>query len=170
MASINQVMLLGNVGKEPTVRYLENNSKVAMFSLATTEYYKDKQGQRQEVTEWHSIVAFGTFATVTENYVHKGTQVCIIGKLRTREYEQNGQRKWTTEVVVQNLQLCGSRQELQAAGMINTARQMSEQRQGYQQQPAAPAQPQFTPQSVSQMAQQAAPAGFTDPPTDDLPF
>ena len=105
MASINQVMLLGNVGKEPTVRYLENNSKVAMFSLATTEYYKDKQGQRQEMTEWHSIVAFGTFATVTENYVHKGTQVCIIGKLRTREYEQNGQRKWTTEVVVQNLSL-----------------------------------------------------------------
>ena len=166
MASINQVLLLGNVGRDPDVRYLENQSKVAQFSLATTEYYKDRQGQRQENTEWHNIVAFGTFASVAENYLHKGSQVAIIGKLRTREYQdRNGQRKWTTEVVVQNLQLCGPRQDIQAAGIVNSVRQLNEQQRQYQapqpsQQPA--------PQSLSQMAQQAPHP--VDDGGDDLPF
>lgn len=158
MASINQVTLLGNVGKEPVVRYLENQSKVAMFSLATTEYYKDRSGQRQENTEWHNIVAFGSFADIIEKYVHRGSQVAILGKLRTREYnDQSGQRKWTTEILVNNLQLCGSKQEIQAAGMISSARQLSEAAQA---RPAAQPAPQ---------AQAASPA-VIDPPTDDLPF
>lgn len=156
MASINQVTLLGNVGKDPVVRYLENQSKVAMFSLATTEYYKDRDGQRKENTEWHNIVAFGVFASTIESYVHKGSQVAIIGKLRTREYEQNGQRKWTTEVIVQNLQLCGSRQDIQAAGLVRSAQQFVE---GQQARPVTPQQAQT----------QAAPATF-EAPSDDLPF
>lgn len=151
MASINQVILLGNVGKDPNVRYLENQSKVATFSLATTEYYKDRDGNRKENTEWHNIVAFGIYATTIENYVHKGSQIAVMGKLSTREYlDQGGQRKWVTEVLVNNLQLCGSRQDVQAAGMINSARRLAE--------------------GTDRPAVQPAATPAIDPPTDDLPF
>lgn len=172
MASLNLVILLGNVGKDPTVRYLDNNSKVAQASLATTKYYTGRDGQKKELTEWHNLVFFGNTATVVENYVHKGSQISVVGSLRTREYEQNGQRKWTTEVVVDNLQLCGSRADIQAAGMINGARQLAEsQNRGggnnYQSQQARPAAQSAT---QPQPSQQAAPATIFEAPDDDLPF
>ena len=114
--SLNKVMLIGNVGRDPEVRYLDGNSangpgaKVATFTLATSERYRDRNGETRENTEWHNIVAWRNSADVAEKFIHKGTQVYIEGKLRTRSYnDATGNKKYTTEVVVDNLQLLGRR-------------------------------------------------------------
>lgn len=114
--SLNKVMLIGNVGKEPEVRYLDkqSNSKVASFSLATTERYKDRNGEMRELTEWHNIVAWRSTADIVEKYVHKGTQLYIEGRIRTRSWDdQNGNKRYTTEINVDNLQLLGRRADSQ---------------------------------------------------------
>lgn len=113
--SLNKVMLIGNVGKDPEVRYLDGNNnpnsgstKVATFTLATTERYRDRNGELRENTEWHNIVAWRNSADVAEKYIRKGTQVYIEGKLRTRSWtDQTGNKRYTTEVTVDNLQLLG---------------------------------------------------------------
>lgn len=112
--SLNKVMLIGNVGKEPEIRYLDkqSNAKVASFSLATTERYKDRSGEMREMTEWHNIVAWRNSADIVEKYVHKGTQLYIEGRLRTRSWDdQNGNKRYTTEINVDNLQLLGRKGE-----------------------------------------------------------
>ena len=163
MASKNLVILLGNVGRDPEVRYLDQQNKVAQFPLATSEFYKDRDGQRRELTEWHNIVAFRHLADLVEKYVRKGSQLHIEGKLRTRQWnDQTGAKRYTTEVVCNDIQLCGTRQELQDTAMISTASQMSE---GQQPRPAA------QPAAQPAPATPAAPGpGVIDPPTDDLPF
>ena len=90
--SLNKVMLIGNVGQDPEIRYLEGNAKVAQFRLATTERYKDRaSGENRESTEWHTIVAWRNSADVVERFVKKGTQVFVEGRLRTREWtDQTG--------------------------------------------------------------------------------
>ena len=115
--ALNKVMLIGNVGNDPEVRYLESNPqnpggnvKVASFRLATTERYRDRSGELRENTEWHSIVVWRNNADVVEKFVHKGSQVYIEGKLRTRQWtDQTGAKRYTTEVVADNLQLLGKR-------------------------------------------------------------
>ena len=114
--SLNKVMLIGNVGRDPEVRYLDGNgagspgTKVATFTLATTERYRDRSGELRENTEWHNIVAWRQSADVAEKFVRKGTQLYIEGRLRTRSYTgQDGVKKYTTEITVDNLQLLGKR-------------------------------------------------------------
>ena len=116
--SLNKAMLIGNVGQDPTVRYLDGNTgtgtntKVASFTLATTERYRDRSGNLQENTEWHNIVAWRGLADTVERFVRKGSQLYIEGRLRTRSYtDQSGQKRYTTEVVADNLQLLGRRTE-----------------------------------------------------------
>ena len=117
-------MLIGNVGNDPEVRYLESNPqnpsgnvKVASFRLATTERYRDRSGELRENTEWHSIVVWRNNADVVEKFVHKGSQIYIEGKLRTRQWtDQSGNKRFTTEVVADNLQLLGKRPEGEGAG------------------------------------------------------
>jgi len=109
---INKVILVGNVGKDPDYRVIQENTAVATFSLATSETYKDKNGERQTVTEWHNIVAWRGLAEVAQKYVHKGTQVYIEGKLRSRSWDdQNGVKRYTTEIVADVMQLLGSPQQ-----------------------------------------------------------
>ena len=109
--SLNKVMLIGNVGRDPNVRYLDGNaggqgSKVATFTLATTERYRDRSGETRENTEWHNIVAWRNSADLAEKFIHKGTQIYVEGRLRTRSYtDQAGVQKYTTEVVADNIQL-----------------------------------------------------------------
>lgn len=111
--SLNKVMLIGNVGRDPDVRQRESG-KVASFTLATTEKFKSRDGQSQEKTEWHNIVVWGNLADVVENYVRKGSQVYIEGKLQTRKYtDSQGNERYTTEVNVLSLQLLGRRDEQQ---------------------------------------------------------
>jgi len=99
---MNKVILLGRVGKDPVVKHFENNS-LANFTLATGERFLDKTGVVQERTEWHYIVASGKTAKVVEDYVKKGTQLMIEGKIRTRKYEQNGVEKYITEVFTERM-------------------------------------------------------------------
>jgi single-strand DNA-binding protein len=170
--SLNKVMLIGNVGRDPEVRYLEGNNpgaqgrKVATFTLATSERFRDRSGETRENTEWHNIVAWGQPADVCERFVRKGTQLYIEGRLRTRKYtDRNGQEKYTTEINVDTLQLLGRRDGDGA---------------GYQQpapaQPQQPAyqQPVYQQPTYQQPAPQApaAPAApvVDEGPADDLPF
>ena len=120
--SLNKVLLIGNVGRDPEVRYLEggggaqNATKVASFTLATTERYRDRSGELRENTEWHNIVAWRNSADLAEKFIRKGMQIYIEGKLRTRSWtDQQGVKKFTTEVVVDNIQLLGKRSENPAA-------------------------------------------------------
>jgi single-strand DNA-binding protein len=111
MSAVNKVILLGNIGKDPEVRHLENDRVRATFALATNETYKNKAGEKVTTTEWHNIVLWASLAKIAEQYLTKGKQVYIEGKLTTRSYvDKEGQVKYTTEVVGQNLVLLGGRQ------------------------------------------------------------
>ena len=138
--SLNKVMLIGNVGRDPEIRYLEGNSqgggtKVATFTLATTERYRDRNGELRENTEWHNIVAWRQTADVVERFVKKGTQLYIEGRLRTRSYtDQQGIKKYTTEINADNLQLLGRRQDDQGQGVgYQQGQGGGYQQNGYQQ-------------------------------------
>ncbi|MDX9782429.1 MAG: single-stranded DNA-binding protein [Bacteroidales bacterium] len=110
--SLNKVMLIGNVGKDPEVRHLEGGSVVARFSLATTERYKDKNGEFQEQTEWHNIVCWRVLAERAEKFVKKGSQLFVEGRLRSRSWEdKTGQARYTVEIVADTLQILGRKQD-----------------------------------------------------------
>lgn len=112
MAGINKVILVGNLGKDPEVRYLEGGVAVANFTLATSENYKDKSGEKQTATEWHNIVLWRGLAEIAEKYLKKGNQVYIEGKLRTRQWQdKEGNNRYTTEVVGDNMQMLGGRND-----------------------------------------------------------
>ena len=164
--SLNKVMLIGNVGRNPEVRYLDGqngNAKVATFTLATTERYRDRNGETRENTEWHNIVAWGSTADVVEKYVRKGTQLYIEGRIRTRSWDdQSGNKRYTTEIMADNLQLLGKRND-NPGGQGGYAPQGG---QSYQQ-----AQPAYAPAAQPAAVQPAAPQTTNeDMPDDDLPF
>lgn len=172
---VNKVILVGNLGQDPEVRYMPNGGAVANITLATSEAWRDKQtGENKEVTEWHRVVLFGKLAEVAGEYLRKGSQVYIEGQLRTRKWQgADGQDRYTTEVVVNvggTMQMLGGRGG-SAAGQ--TGQQFSGQQNAQPPQPAAgnggkggrgAAQPQPDPQ---------APPQGNYPPTDfddDIPF
>lgn len=100
--SVNKVILIGNVGKDPEVRSMQNGGKVANVSLATSESWKDKStGEKKEKTEWHRLVIFGQLADIAEQYVHKGSKIYVCGSLQTRKWQKDGQDVYSTEVVLQ---------------------------------------------------------------------
>jgi single-strand DNA-binding protein len=106
MRGLNKVTLIGNLGKDPEIQILEGNIKVAKFSLATTENYKDSNGQNQSNTDWHNIVLWRGLADLASNYLHRGSLVYVEGKLKTRSYDdKDGQRKYVTEIVAENILL-----------------------------------------------------------------
>jgi len=111
MAGVNKVILIGNLGKDPEVRHLESGVMVANFTLATTESYKDRNtGERRQVTEWHNIVLWRGLAEIAENYLKKGNQIYLEGKLRTRSWtDQDGNTRYTTEVIADNMTMLGGR-------------------------------------------------------------
>ena len=158
---INKVILVGNVGLDPEVRTTESGVKVARLRLATSERYTDKQsGERKELTEWHTITLWRGLADIVDRYVHKGSQLYIEGRLRTREWtDANNVKRYTTEILADNMQLLGSRGDGQGAAPAAA--------------PSAPAQPAY-----QQPAAQPAPAAYQQPASipapqddpDDLPF
>lgn len=177
--SLNKVMLIGNVGRDPEIRYLDGNNggtKVATFTLATSERYRDRNGELRENTEWHNIVAWRNSADIAEKFVHKGTQLYIEGRLRTRSYtSQDGSKKYTTEITVDSLQLLGRRDG--APDDAPAPQVGGYQRQGYGQ-PSAPAtddipafgQPAPSQQPVRNTPAPAATQPDLEPKDDDLPF
>ena len=109
---VNKVILIGNAGKDPEVRYLDNDTAVASFSLATSESYKDKSGEWQTKTEWHNIVTWRNTAKYVESRLKKGMQVFVEGKLTTRSWDdKDGNKRYTTEVVAHSIRLLGKRED-----------------------------------------------------------
>ena len=112
MAGVNKVILIGNLGKDPEVRYLENGVAVANFSLATTESYKNKEGEKVSQTEWHNIVLWRGLAEIAEKFLKKGSAVYIEGKIRSRKWEdKEGNTRYTTEILGDNLTMLGKKED-----------------------------------------------------------
>lgn len=110
--SLNKVMLIGRLGKDPEVRYMPNGEAVCNVSLATSENWKDKAGEKQEKTEWHNLTFFRRLAEIAGEYLKKGSQVYVEGKLQTRKWEdKEGVTRYTTEVLVNELHMLGKREE-----------------------------------------------------------
>jgi single-strand DNA-binding protein len=151
---INKVILVGNLGKDPEVQYLEGGVAVAKFPLATTESYKNKQGERVDQTEWHNVVLWRGLAEVAEKYVKKGSRVYIEGKIRTRSYDdKDGNKKWFTEIVGDNMVMLDSRGENQDGG-------------GYQAAGPGLPEPSVAGKSINTQKAEAGAGGYED----DLPF
>ena len=114
MAGVNKVILVGNLGKEPEVKYLDSGVAVANFSLATTENYKNKEGEKVSQTEWHNIVLWRGLAEVAEKYLKKGASVYIEGKIKTRKWEdKDGNTRYDTEILVDNMTMLGGKKDSQ---------------------------------------------------------
>ena len=131
MASLNKVILIGNLGRDPEVRYMANGEAVANFSIATSESYKDKQGEKVEKTEWHSIVMYRKLAEIAEKYLKKGSTIYVEGKLQTRKWQDktSGQDRYTTEIIANEMKMLGGRSE---SGSSPSEPQRREQQQHQQ--------------------------------------
>lgn len=170
--SVNKVILVGNLGKDPELRYTPSGVAVATFSMATTERYKDREGQQQEKTEWHNVVVWRGLAEVCGKYLHKGKQVFIEGKIQTRKYQdRDGNDKYITEIVADNMQMLGRAGDDAGGGGGYGAQQGG----GFDQRPPQQQAPQ---QGAGQQGNNKQ-GGFTpnnqwDEPTyneeDDIPF
>ncbi len=160
---VNKVILVGTCGQDPETRYLPSGNAVTNLSLATSEQWTDKQtGQKVEKTEWHRVSLFGKVAEIAGEYLKKGSQVYIEGKLQTREWEKDGIKRYTTEIVVDmqgTMQLLGGRNNNE--GGDSAPRQQRQQREPQQ---AAPR------QAPAQQAPAAQPAPDYDSFDDDIPF
>jgi single-strand DNA-binding protein len=112
MASLNKILLIGHLGKDPEIRYTPDGAAVASFSIATSDNFTDKNGTRQERTEWHSVKAFGKLADICKQYLNKGKQVYIEGRIQTREYtDREGIKRRFTEVIANQMIMLGSRSQ-----------------------------------------------------------
>ena len=178
---VNKVILVGNLGQDPEVRYMPNGGAVANITLATSESWRDKQtGETKEKTEWHRVVLFGKLAEVAGEYLRKGSQVYIEGSLQTRKWQdQSGQERYTTEVVVNvggTMQMLGGRQNggagAQSGGGMGGGGSNNNNGWGQPQQPQGGNQFSGGGQAPARPQQQSAPAN-NEPPMDfddDIPF
>ncbi|KQT62866.1 MULTISPECIES: single-stranded DNA-binding protein [unclassified Pseudomonas] len=168
---VNKVILVGTCGQDPEVRYLPNGNAVTNLSLATSEQWTDKQtGQKVEKTEWHRVSMFGKVAEIAGEYLRKGSQVYIEGKLQTREWEKDGIKRYTTEIVVDmqgTMQLLGGRPQQGDQQGGNNYQQQAPRQQAPRPQQSAPQQ-RSAPQAPQQAAPQPAPD--FDSFDDDIPF
>ncbi|MGF1740677.1 single-stranded DNA-binding protein [Vibrio profundum] len=178
---VNKVILVGNLGNDPEIRYMPNGGAVANITIATSESWRDKAtGEQREKTEWHRVALFGKLAEVAGEYLRKGSQVYIEGQLQTRKWQdQSGQDRYTTEVVVQGfngvMQMLGGRAQGGAPANQGMGQQQSQGSWGQPQQPAMQQQaPQAAPSHAPKVQQ--APASqpqYNEPPMDfddDIPF
>ncbi|AYO21714.1 ssDNA-binding protein [Vibrio owensii] len=175
---INKVILVGNLGNDPEIRYMPNGGAVANITIATSESWRDKgTGEQREKTEWHRVVLFGKLAEVAGEYLRKGSQVYVEGQLQTRKWQdQSGQDRYSTEVVVQGfngvMQMLGGRAQ---GGAPMGGGQPQQQQQGGWGQPQQPAQQQYNApqQQQQQQAPQQPQQQYNEPPMDfddDIPF
>ena len=156
MASVNKVILIGNLGKDPEVRYAQSGAAICSVTIATSRQWKDKNsGERQEETEWHRVTFFDRLAEIAAEYLRKGRPVYVEGRLKTRKYtDKDGVEKYSTDIIATEMQLLGGR-EGGAESAESAPRKIVPQRQ-----PQAPA-----PNSTSK-----SPAGFGSMDDDDIPF
>lgn len=180
---VNKVIILGNLGQDPEVRFTPSGAAVANMNIATTDTWNDKQsGQRQERTEWHRVVVFNKLAEIVQQYVKKGSRVYIEGRLQTRKWQdQNGNDRYSTEIVANDMQMLDTRNDGGGQQAPQQAPQQARQQAPAQQAPAqqapaqqAPAQQAPAQQAPAQQAPQQnanqAPAGNFDDFDDEIPF
>jgi single-strand DNA-binding protein len=117
--SVNKVTLIGRIGQEPEIKQVNDNFKVAKVSLATSEKFKEKDGQQTEKTEWHNLVAFNKLAELFEKYVHKGDLLFVEGKLQTRSWEKDGKKFYATEILVNQIEFLQSKNTSQGTSIEN---------------------------------------------------
>lgn len=172
MASVNKVILVGNLGRDPEVRFMPNGEAVCNFSMATTDSWKDKSGAKQERTEWHNIVMYRKLAEIAGEYLKKGRPVYVEGRLQTRKWQtKEGQDRYTTEIIADQMQMLGGRD----AGGSNASYDggMDQSRGSSDHYNQAPSNPGATKQSSAPAQSAAKPAasgsGFDDF-EDDIPF
>ena len=147
MASVNKVILIGNLGRDPEVRYMPSGDAMVQINLATTENWRDKNGEKQEKTEWHRVVMFGKVAEIAGEYLKKGSPAYFEGRLQTRKWtDKEGQDRYTTEIVADRMQMLGSR----SGGSM----------------PPMPDEP----ESMSAKPASSPPGGGIDDLEDDIPF
>lgn len=161
---VNKVIVVGNLGRDPEVRYTPGGDAIANLTVATSEAWKDKQtGEQKEITEWHRVVAYGRLAQIMGEYLRKGSKVYIEGSLRTRQWEKDGQKHYTTEIRCNEMQMLDSARGGSGSASYDEGGS-SNQNYGGGGQPAARRQ---APQNQPAMADD----GFSDPPFDeDIPF
>ncbi len=169
MASINKVIIVGNLGNDPEVKYMPSGGAVTNISIATTENWKDKNtGEKQERTEWHRVVFFNRLAEIVGEYLRKGSQVYVEGSLRTRKWQdQSGQDRYTTEIVAREMQMLGGRAGGAGAGAGGGGYNAAPQQQAPQGQGGGGGNPNAPQQNSA--PQQQPPASFDDF-EDDIPF
>jgi len=110
--SVNRVILVGRLGKEPEVRYSNGGNAIANFNLATSRTYKNKSGEKVDDTEWHRCVSFGRTAEICGEYLHKGSLIYVEGRLQTRDWEdKDGNKRWTTEIILENMRMLGGKDD-----------------------------------------------------------
>lgn len=163
MASVNKVILMGNLGRDPEVRYMPNGEAVCNFSIATTDSWKDKSGAKQEKTEWHNIVMYRKLAEIAGEYLKKGRPVYVEGRLQTRKWEKDGVTRYTTEIVADQMQMLGGRD----GGTSNASYDNDMDQSSY----GGGEQFDQTPtRSTPQPIKAAKPAPSMDDFEDDIPF
>lgn len=165
MASLNKVILIGNLGRDPEVRYMPNGEAVCNFSIATSDSWKDKQGQKQERTEWHNIVMYRRLAEIAGEYLKKGSSVYLEGRIQTRKWQDKntGQDRYTTEIVADQMQMLGGKSGGGAAPMGDNGG-YDDFNQEYAPQAAS------APQSSAPQQSKPAPKKDFDDFEDDIPF
>lgn len=179
--SVNKVILIGNLGQDPDVRYSQGGNAIANITVATSESWKDQQGQMQERTEWHRCVMYRRLAEIAGEYLKKGAKVYLEGRLQTREWQdQQGQKRYTTEIVVNEMQMLDGRASSGAGGSPSSPRPQNPQNPQHPQDPASgPQNPPASPMQNQGFSSNQTPQQPT-PPTgydggyggwsDDIPF
>ncbi len=163
---INKVIVVGNLGNDPEIRYMPNGNAVANLSIATSESWKDQQGQQQERTEWHRVTMYRRLAEVAGEYLKKGSQVFVEGKLQTRKWQdQQGNDRYTTEIIADNMQMLGGGRS-DGQGSQQGAYQQNNRPQNNQGRPQNPPQQGNVPKPVPKMDEPDI--SFDD--GDDIPF
>jgi single-strand DNA-binding protein len=171
MATLNKVMIIGNLGNDPETKYTQDGRPVTKISVATTDKWKDKQsGEQRSKTEWHRVVAFDRLAEIMGEYLKKGSPVYVEGKLQTSTYEKDGSKRYSTEIIAQSMQMLGDRNSQQQPAQQGQFQQQAQQNQftnlrlrsgSFLSKHNAP---------TAQQGMNAAPGPIPGPPDDDIPF
>ncbi len=172
MASVNKVILVGNLGRDPEMRFMPNGEAVCNFSIATTDNWKDKAGVKQERTEWHNIVMYRKLAEIAGEYLKKGASVYVEGRLQTRKWQtKEGQDRYTTEIIADSMQMLGARNAGSGSSASYDGGDMDQSRSGGDNYNQAPARQSAQPVTSKQVpaSSNTGGSGFDDF-EDDIPF
>ena len=172
MASVNKVILVGNLGRDPEIRYMPNGDPIANITIATSSKYKSKTGEMVEETEWHRITFFGKLAEIVGQYLKKGRSVYVEGRLKTRKYtDKDGVEKYATDIIANEMQMLGGREGMgEPSGDDGSSGGYAGASSGGYSRPAPASRPQAPAPAQRQVPAQSKPASGFDDMDDDIPF